>query len=67
MPAPKQLRVPVSSAARRCLGGSSHPIHLVWQLYDTMDSNGVSVLGSQFKRMQGPACWGAVVDAVAAQ
>ena len=44
--APKQLCVPVSRAVGRCWAGSSHPIRRVWQLYDTMDSNGVSVVGS---------------------
>lgn len=65
--APEQLRVPVSRAAGRCWAGSSHPACLVWQLYDTTDSNGVSVEGSQFNRAQSPAGWWAAMDAVAAQ
>lgn len=65
--APEQLRLPVSRAAGRCWSGSLHPTRLVWQRYDTTDSNGVSVAGSQFNRAQSPACWWAATDAVAAQ
>lgn len=57
---PEQLCVPVSRAAGRWWAGSSHPTPLVWQPYDTADSNGVSVTGSQFKRTQSPACWWAL-------
>lgn len=38
---PEQLCVPVSRAAGRCGQALPHPTPLVWQLYDTANSNGI--------------------------